>query len=145
MARVIDHGKKYRILEEAKVKYPCPDLDSILPPKLDVVEESMTEDEFDAYVTKKFGNFFSKYVNARTKEFFVYLPLEFFTPENVERVKEYANIAFFIKVDNARNGKDFLNLPTSQKYWEDLHEKFLKILFQRKRELIAQNAELEKN
>ncbi len=141
MSREKDYSRKYRILEEMKKVYPVPDLDKILPPDLDKIEDKLTEQEFDNFVTKAFNKFYSKFVDSRSKTFFVCLPLEFFTKENVIRVKEYANIAFYIKVENCSGGKDGMNLAGSKKFYEDLHSKFLKILFDKLHEYEAKKKE----
>ena len=135
MSRVKDYSRKYRILEEMKKVYPLPDLDKILPPNIDGIEDKLTEQEFEDFVTKAFNKFYSRFVDSRSKTFFVNLPLEFFTKENVHRVKEYANIAFYVKVENCCDGKDGMNLVGSKKFYEDLHSKFLKILFEKMHEL----------
>lgn len=142
MSRVIDHSKKYKILEEAKKVYPMPDLDKILPPNIEALEDKMTEEEFDKFVTKKFNSFYSRYVNSSVKELFVNLPLEFFTKENVERVRWYANIAFAIKVENCEETHETIS---SKKFYEDVHEKFLKRLIEKREELKKKNLESMQN
>ena len=142
MSRVIDHSKKYKILEEAKKVYPMPDLDKILPPDVYYLEETMNEEEFDKYVTKKFNGFYSRYVNSSVKELFVNLPLEFFTKENVERVRWYANIAFAIKVENCESAHE---TTSCKKFYEEIHTKFLKRLKEKKEELKKKKFEETEN
>ncbi|MBR6778666.1 MAG: hypothetical protein IKM43_00720 [Clostridia bacterium] len=132
MSYVKDRSIKYKILEESKKVYPCPDLDEILPPDIDAIEDSMTEEDFDKFVTKKFNAFYAKYVNSSVKDLFVNLPLEFFTKQNVDRVRRYANIAFAIKVENS-------DLFNSKKFYEEIHIRFLKMLKKKADELKNKN------
>jgi len=139
MSRVIDHTKWHKILaeEEEKKKPPMPDLDKILPPDVYDLEETLTEKEFDQYVIKHFNKFYSKYVNSSVKDLFVNLPIEFFTKENIARVRWYANIAFDVKAEMCKNDKEGEFLPTSEKYYEKIHAKFLEMLIKKNKELLA--------
>lgn len=140
MARVIDHSRNHRILEEELRKaqriYPMPNLDEILPPSVYDLEEKLSEEEFDKFVLKHFNMFYSKYINSSVKDLFVNLPLTFFTKENCERVRWYVNIALDIKIESCNNPDDF-SLPTSKKYYEDLHNRLLEMLKKKNQELIA--------
>jgi len=132
MSHIKDHSKKYEIIEKAKKVYECPNLDKILPPNLDAIEDKMTEEEFDKFVTKKFNDFFSKFIDTSSKEFFVRLPLEFFTAENIDRVRRYANIALFIKEETA-------SMKYQKDFYENLHNRLLEMLKKKNQELISNN------
>lgn len=137
MSRIIDHTKKYKIIEESQPKYPMPNLDEILPPTIYELEETLSEEEFNKFVLKHFNKFYSKYCNSSAKDLFVNLPLEFFTSKNNSRVRWYANIAFYLKAENNEQSNDDLPLPATKKYYENLHAKFLEMLTKKHNEMLA--------
>ena len=132
MSHIKDHSRKYQIIEKAKKVYECPNLDKILPPNIDAIEDKMTEEEFNKFVTKKFNEFFSKYIDSSSKELFICLPIEFFTTENIDRVRRYANIALFIKEETA-------DMKYQKDYYENLHNRLLEMLKKKNQELISKN------
>jgi len=140
MSCVRDHSKKYKILEELEVKYPCPDLDKILPASVYELEEKLSYEEYQKFIIKHFNVFYSKYVKSNVKELFVCLPLEFFTKENVRRVIWYANEAFPYyeeKCESEHNGLD-------PKFYSKLHERFLEIIVKKRKELETKTLNAEK-
>lgn len=96
-------------------------IDEIFP-KLDEVE--LEGEELIKFAKSRFDKFYSEYIHLREeKSKFFSLPLEFFTKENVARIKSYADLTFGSIIEEIEAGSKRYDLPNALEYYQSLQSK----------------------